>query len=138
MRVQLVEMTAFYDGLRKTTGRLGLPTVDRAQLSMSILRPGRRRVRARAVSAALLLAASSLLSGCSSMFADHLPNAAGGLPEGAPARPATPVSYPAVHDMPPARPDVMLSDAEAKKLQADLIAARNKTDADTTGATAKP
>ena len=37
------------------------------------------------------------------MLGDHLPNAVGGLPEGAPARPAADTAYPAVHNVPPAR-----------------------------------
>src|ERR1700742_3793757 len=98
MRVQYVEMTAFYDRLRNGAGGLGLPAVDRAQRQMSSLRPGRRSCT-RALTAALLLGACALLVGCSSMFADHLPTAAGGLPEGAPARPTSSTPYPAVHDM---------------------------------------
>jgi len=90
--------------------------------------------------AAMLVAGVGLLSGCSSsMVADHLPTAVGGLPENAPQRPATPVAYPAVHDMPPNRTDVMLSEAEQKRLEAELAAARNRTGGapETTGTTNK-
>ena len=46
------------------------------------------------------------LSGCApGPMIDRLPADVGGLPAGAPARPATPYQYPAVHDMPPARAD---------------------------------
>jgi hypothetical protein len=74
-----------------------------------------------------LLAAALILAGCSaSTIADHMPTAAGGLPEGAPARPATPAPYPAVHDLPPKRQDTVLSYEEQKKLEDDLVAAGKK------------
>jgi hypothetical protein len=101
-------------------------------------RPG----QVRAVAAVLLLAGSAMLSGCSSTI-DHIPTAAGGLPQGVPQRPATPAAYPAVHDMPPTRADEPLSDAEKKRLREELAkmcdtAARDATtaiSADPTGAT---
>jgi hypothetical protein len=61
------------------------------------------------------------------MMADHMPTAAGGLPEGAPQRPEKSNPFPAVHDMPPARGTTVLTDAEQKKLEDDLIAARKRT-----------
>jgi hypothetical protein len=92
----------------------------------------------RAGAAALLLAGALILAGCSaSTVADHLPTAAGGLPDGAPQRPAKPAAYPAVHDMPPARDNAVLSDEEQKKLEADLAAARNRLGAQS-GAAGKP
>ena len=87
-----------------------------------------------ALAAALLMAGSVILAGCTvGSLGDHLPTAAGGLPESAPARPATPAAYPAVHDMPPPRSDNVLTDEERKKLEADLIAARNRNTAGNTG-----
>ncbi len=81
------------------------------------------RVSGRYLLAMLALAVT--LSGCSTSQIDSIPQALGGLPEGAPARSAEPVAYPAVHDMPPPRPAVL--DAEQqKKLEADLIAVRNR------------
>ncbi len=80
----------------------------------------------RALSAAVLVGGAVALAGCGSMIADHMPSAAGGLPEGTPQRPQTPGVYPAVHDMPPPRGTAVLSDAEEKKLEDDLIAARNR------------
>jgi len=79
----------------------------------------------RFLAPALLLAAAAILSGCSagSLIADHMPTAAGGLPEGTPQRPPTPASSPPVHDRPPNRDIPMLTDAEQKKLEEDLIAA---------------
>jgi hypothetical protein len=79
------------------------------------------------VAAALAACAPALLSGCSgSMIADHMPAAIGGLPEDAPDRPATPVAYPAVHNMPPARTSPPLNNAQQKQLEDDLVAARNR------------
>src|SRR5437879_9466809 len=77
----------------------------------------RRPTRLRAAAAALVVCASALLCGCSgSLIADHLTAAVGGLPEGAPARPATAAAYPAVHNMPPARPSAPLNPAQPKQL----------------------
>jgi hypothetical protein len=79
---------------------------------------------------ALLAAMAALaLAGCSgSMIADHLPTAMGGLPEEAPARPNGEATYPAVHNMPPARSTSTLSDAQQKALESDLVAVRNRVD----------
>ena len=87
----------------------------------------------RSVLVAALMAGG--LAGCSagSVISDHMPNALGGLPEGAPQRPTKPSAFPAVHDMPPPRGSTMLTDAEQKKLEDDLIAARTRT-----GEAAKP
>ena len=84
---------------------------------------------------AALLAGALGLAGCSagSMIGDHMPSALGGLPEGAPQRTTKPSAYPAVHDMPPPRGSTVLTDAEQKKLEDDLIAARTRT-----GEAAKP
>ena len=89
----------------------------------------------RSVLVAMLIAAAVGLAGCSagSMVGDHMPTALGGLPEGAPQRATKPSDYPAVHDMPPPRGSTVLTDAEQKKLEDDLIAARTRT-----GEAAKP
>jgi hypothetical protein len=68
-------------------------------------------------------ALAALLGGCASTIADNAPII--GLPEGVPARPATQLDYPAVHDMPPRRADVPLSKEEQQKLEKDLVAARD-------------
>ena len=95
---------------------------------MSISRAHQRFPRSILAAAALVVAAAGL-AGCSagSMMADHTPSALGGLPEGAPQRSTKPSAYPAVHDMPPPRGSTVLTDAEQKKLEDDLIAARNRT-----------
>ncbi|MDQ2078934.1 hypothetical protein RA307_01975 [Xanthobacteraceae bacterium Astr-EGSB] len=67
------------------------------------------------------------LSACASTFGE-LPAAVGGLPEGTPERSASPVAYPAVHDMPPQRDGVVLTAAEQQKAAAELAAAREAQD----------
>jgi hypothetical protein len=78
----------------------------------------------RGLAGALVLLAVGL-SGCSSAV-DSIPSALGGLPEGTPQRPATRAPYPLVHDMPPARNDSAMSDAESKRLREELKTTRNK------------
>jgi len=60
------------------------------------------------------------------MIGDTLPAAVGGLPEGAPARPATQTAYPPVHSMPPSRSTAPLSTDQQKQLEDDLVAARSR------------
>jgi len=77
------------------------------------------------------------------MIADHMPEAIGGLPADAPARPDAPAVYPAVHNMPPARSTATLNNDQQKQLEDDLVAARNRyggnPDAGSpTGTTANP
>ena len=72
---------------------------------------------------ALALAAS--LGGCVSTLGD-LPPQLGGLPAGTPERPAQPPAYPAVHDMPPPRPNSVMTEEERKKAEADLAAMRDR------------
>ena len=69
------------------------------------------------VAAALLLAAT--LCGCSSVV-DSIPTSLGGLPEGVPQRPAIPPAFPSVHEMPPARQDGALNEADSKRLREEL------------------
>jgi hypothetical protein len=86
-----------------------------------------RRRLALPVAAAI---AAAGLGGCGSIsekFADtasQMP--AIGLPAGTPERPATPAAYPAVHDVPPPRNSVMLTNTEAAQMQADLVTARDQ------------
>jgi hypothetical protein len=83
----------------------------------------------RVAAAALLFPAALILAGCSvGTIGDHIPAAVGGLPESTPQRPATPPPYPAVHDLPPPRDSAALTDAERKKLEDDLVAARKRTE----------
>ena len=80
-----------------------------------------------------LVFSATMLTGCGSIIADHLPTAVGGLPEGGPDRPSKLSNFPAVHDFPTPRASTVLTDAEQKKLEDDLIAARTRT-----GEAAKP
>ena len=63
------------------------------------------------------------LAGCSTPIAD-LPLV--GLPANTPARPATPAEYPAVHDIPAARAEAVLTPEQQEKIEKDLVAARNR------------
>ena|SRR4249919_441380 len=66
------------------------------------------------------------LGGCSAgSVIDKLP-ADMGLPAGAPARPATPYEYPAVHDMPPARATIPMTEDEQAKLEKELANVRDR------------
>ena len=73
----------------------------------------------------LALALAASLGACASTVAD-LPEQVGGLPAGTPARPVEAPVYPAVHDMPPPRPNKVLTDDERKKAEADLVALRER------------
>ena len=63
------------------------------------------------------------LAGCSIPVAD-LPIV--GLPANTPARPANPGEYPAVHDIPAARAEAVLTPEQQDKIEKDLVAARNR------------
>src|SRR6516225_5080964 len=86
---------------------------------MMLISRSQRPVKRRALAAALL-AVAVVLAGCSAG------STVGGLPEGTPQRPGTSGAYPAVHDMPPQRATTVLTDAETRKLESDLVAARNR------------
>ena len=73
----------------------------------------------------LTLALAASLGACASTVAD-LPAQVGGLPAGTPERAAQPPAYPAVHDMPPPRPNTVLTAEERKKAEADLKALRER------------
>ena len=82
------------------------------------------RVFGRSVLPALGLAVA--LCGCSSgAFIDKLPGEMGEPPD-APARPANPYAYPAVHDMPPPRATPTMSEDQQIKLESDLAAVRDR------------
>ena len=82
----------------------------------------------RSIVVAAALAAA--LAGCSAgQLGDVLPNSMGGLPQGAPARPATTSKFPLVHDMPAPRSTTPMSDDDQLKLEKDLQAARDRQEA---------
>ena len=72
--------------------------------------------------AALFMAALAL-AGCATSIAD-MPLA--GTPADAPARPKEPGSYLPVNDLPPDRDDSTMDPAQRAKIQAELIAARDR------------
>lgn len=83
------------------------------------------RVLERSILAALGLAA--MLTGCSAgPILGQLPPSLGGLPADAPASPAAPYQYPAVHDMPPPRAATPLTEQQQFKLEDELKAARDR------------
>jgi hypothetical protein len=55
-----------------------------------------------------------------------LPSSVGGEPTNTPQASATPPAFPAVHDMPPARPAPVMTEAEQKQAEAELVAARDR------------
>ena len=80
-----------------------------------------RKISALAV-AALLLSALAL-GGCSTSIAD-LPLV--GTPADAPARPKEAGAYLPVHDLPPDRDEAAMAPAERAKIEAELLAARDR------------
>ncbi|HEY5965352.1 MAG TPA: hypothetical protein VIU42_15155 [Xanthobacteraceae bacterium] len=92
-----------------------------------------QKIGSRALPAVVLALAAATplgLSGCASInqkfaeSASQLPHV--GVSPNAPARPAEQMTYPAVHDVPPPRTAVMLTDVEQHKLETDLVAARDQ------------
>jgi hypothetical protein len=76
------------------------------------------------------------LAGCATYTGDNLPASMGGLPAGAPERKAEPLAYPAVHDMPPARTNTVLTEDEVKQAEKDLVRSRQEQQPES-GAAAK-
>jgi hypothetical protein len=95
----------------------------------------------RTLSAALLAGLAVTLAGCASApfstIGDSIPASMGGLTPDTPDRPATPVAYPAVHDMPPPRANTTLSAEEQIELEKQLTAVRVKQDIATGAQAAK-
>ena len=80
-----------------------------------------RKISALAVAALLL--SSLTLGGCATSIAD-LPLV--GIPADAPARPKEVGAYLPVHDLPPDREEAAMAPAERAKIQAELLAARDR------------
>jgi len=86
--------------------------------------------RSRVVMAGLVVGLTIIcatLGGCSIPIAD-LPGI--GVPANAPARSDNPPAYLPVHDVPPPRDDAVLTTDQQKKIQADLLSARDKQTAE--------
>ena len=77
---------------------------------------------------------AALLPACSASQFSGMPTLLGGETADTPRESATPPAFPAVHDMPAARPVPVLTDAQQKQTEAELVAARDKQ----IGAPAKP
>lgn len=90
------------------------------------VRDGRKLLRASA-GAALALVCATALNGCSIPIAD-LPLI--GVPSNAPARQENPPAYMPVHDVPPPRDEAVPTVDEQKKTRDDLLAARDKQNAE--------
>lgn len=73
--------------------------------------------------AALLLLAATL-GGCAASTIADMPMV--GLPAGTPGRPAQPGEYLPVHDLPTSRDGTAMAPAEQAKIEAELIAARDR------------
>lgn len=87
---------------------------------------------------ALVVLAATGLAACSSFgdkigdkIGDTLPAAAGGLPSDVPPRPETAPNFVPVGDTPPPRDLKTLSEAERKKLEADLVTMRDRQEGKT-------
>ena len=72
---------------------------------------------------AALFVSALAVGGCSTSIAD-LPGV--GLPGDAPARPKEASGYLPVHDLPPERDEAVIKPAEQAKIQAELLAARDR------------
>ena len=81
-------------------------------------------------SMAALFVLALAVSGCSTPIAD-LPGV--GLPTDAPARPKEASGYLPVHDLPPQRDEAAMKPAEQAKIQAELLAARDRQASSATG-----
>jgi len=97
----------------------------------------RRALAVRVLAGAALL---SLVTGCTSSNGpafSNLPQALGGLPADAPARPAAAeqASFPAVHDMPPPRAAATLTPEQVKAVEAEIAFARERQKQQARGAT---
>jgi hypothetical protein len=75
--------------------------------------------------AALLLAVSAVLSACGTVFSS-LPEKVGGLPAGAPERPAETMPYQNVYEPRPVREAKPLTDSEQQKLGSELATLRDQ------------
>lgn len=89
--------------------------------------PTAARVLAWGVGAVILSVAASGCTGTSSVLA-NMPEAIGGLPQEAPVRPAASdqTTFPAVHDMPPPRPNSTLTPEQVKAIEAEMTFARER------------
>ena len=90
----------------------------------------RRFAMARRGRLVALLIVAVGLAGCSSISEKFRDTAAAlpgvGLPADAPQRTAQPVAFPAVHDVPPPRNSVTLTNTEQAQMERELVTARDE------------
>jgi hypothetical protein len=86
--------------------------------------PVDRNMRALAFSLGALLMSALALGGCASTSIADLPMV--GTPADVPARPKEAGGYLPVHDLPPERDEQAIPPAERAKIEAELIAARDR------------
>jgi len=102
------------------------------------IKPARRLLlcnnRARLPRTLAVMIIAALLPACSASQFSGMPTLLGGETAGTPRESPTPPAFPAVHDMPAARPMPVLTDEQQKQAEAELVAARDKQ----IGAPAKP
>jgi len=90
----------------------------------------RRLATSRRWRLVVLLVAAVGLAGCASISEKFRDTAAAlpgvGLPADAPERTAQPVAFPAVHDIPPPRNSVTLTNTEQDQMERELVKARDE------------
>jgi hypothetical protein len=94
-------------------------TIPRSRIG--VRRSALARLAAIVLTGLSLTACAGVTSGISS-----LPKEIGGLPDNTPARPASQMAYPAVHDMPPPRTSAVLTPEQVKDAEAELTAVRDR------------
>jgi hypothetical protein len=85
-----------------------------------------RSSRASHLRVAAVLTFAALLPACTASQLAELPTSMGGQTPDTPRAPASAPAFPAVHDMPPARPVPVMTEDEQKQAEAELIAARDR------------
>ncbi len=125
-RLPPVSSSLLWSHTRPLPAQLLLRTTLQMLTRHRMMTRSRPRPDARPVPGLWALVLVSLVSGCATADIDRLPQELGGLPTNAPARPVEGPAYPAVHDMPPPRAAALLDAEQQKRLEADLIAVRNR------------
>lgn len=114
-------------------GVQGLGRMERRVFALQCLGAPRRAAMARILRFVLPIVAAAGLCGCASISEKFRDTAAAlpgiGLPADAPERTAQPVAFPAVHDIPPPRNSVTLTNTEQSQLEKELVAARDEQQA---------
>lgn len=85
-----------------------------------------------------LSVAAVAIGGCASSMVETMPSWADGEPANIPARPATPLEYPAVNERPPARSTKLISEDEEAQIERQLTAARDNQAPQTRSARKSP